>query len=332
MSQQQQLTEGLIVDGSRGIYHVQTAQGLLQCTIRGRLRKSIAYPESTSGRKGAKSVKVKEKDPVAVGDRVQVLPIGQATGVIEEVLARAGGSFTRGDPMKGSLTSIAGIDQMVVVLAAREPSPHLRMLDRFMVIAEAQEMDLTLCINKIDLGIEPWLAERLQLYADIGYPVVRVCATTGEGIDELRARLGGRVSALIGPSGVGKSSLLNAIEPQLSQRVSQVSESTHKGRHTTTGTQLFALAGPAGGHLADTAGIRMLAIGTLPVALDRCFREFRPWLGNCLFGDCRHVQEPDCAVRQAVNQGMVDRERYASYLRLLDPLLTANDDDWSQVE
>ncbi len=311
--------DGLIVDGSRGQYAVETARGTFTCTIRGRLRKQLTYPESTGAHKRVRKVTVREKDPVAVGDRVRILPVGGGQGVIEEVLARAGGSFTRDDPDdgRGALTTVAGLDQLVVIFAARDPEPHLRLLDRFLVLAESQELAAAICLNKVDLGITAELAARFDLYERIGYPVLWVSAAEGEGLDELRATLAGRTSAFVGPSGVGKSSLLNAIQPDLGQRVSSVSTSTHKGRHTTTGTRLFTLDDPRGGYIADTAGIRALALGkSARRQLDWCFREFRPYLGACRLSDCTHLHEPDCAVRAATRTGEIDAGRYESYLRL----------------
>ncbi|HEY8599522.1 MAG TPA: ribosome small subunit-dependent GTPase A [Thermomicrobiales bacterium] len=315
------LLEGLIVNGSRGMYQVETEIGPLLCTIRGRLRKNLVYAksESTKTRKSVREVKVKGHDPVAVGDRVRVLPSGGGAGTIEEIVERAGGSFTRNDPNKGGakLTSIAGLDQIVATFAATEPTPHLRVLDRLLVLAEAQEIAASICIGKADLGIEPWLAERLDVYRSIGYPVLIVSAHTGEGVEALRANLAGKTSALLGPSGVGKSSLLNALQPELGQLVGGISGSTGKGRHTTTGTRLFPLDGPGGGYLADTAGFRSLSLaGRVFEELDWCFREFRPFLGQCRMNDCTHLHEPDCAVRAALAAGQIDRDRYDSFRRL----------------
>ncbi|HEU5199328.1 MAG TPA: ribosome small subunit-dependent GTPase A [Ktedonobacterales bacterium] len=328
------LVEGIILDGGRGIYRVETAAGLLNCTIRGRLRKQLEYPISASAHKRVKKATVKVHDPVAVGDKVRVLPTGGNGGVIEEVIARANGAFTRLDPQKGQgkIRSVSGIDQMIAVFAAREPSPHLRMLDRFLVLAEAQNLAALICINKVDLGLEPWLEERLAVYRAIGYPVTLTSVAEGLGIEELRGTLAGRTSALLGPSGVGKSSLLNALEPELGLRVSAVSASTNKGRHTTTSTRMVALQG-TGGYIADTAGIRELSLGSLAEGrLDWCFPEFRPYLRACHHSDCSHLHEPSCAVRAALAEGQLDTERYDSYCRLLGGSAGALDEDWGDAE
>jgi len=313
------LVEGMISEGNRGMYRVETPDGSLLCTIRGRLRKQLEYPSSATAHKRVQKAVVKEHDPVAVGDRVRVLPTGGGNGVIEEVVARAGGSFERADPDdgKGQIRSVAGLDQMIAVFAARNPSPHLRMLDRFLALAEMQQMAAVICINKVDLGIESWLDERLAAYRAAGYPIILTSVASDAGIDELRRLLAGRTSAFLGPSGVGKSSLLNALQPNLGREVGGVSGSTGKGRHTTTGTRFFPLEGPEGGYIADTAGIRQLALGSAAAGrLDQCFPEFRPYLGACRLSDCSHLHEPHCAVRAAVAAGAIDGERYDSYCRL----------------
>ena len=322
------LRDGLIVDGSRGLYVVETTEGVLRCVIRGKLRKDLEYGSRGGAGRQVKRVNVRQHDPVAVGDRVRVLPTGGGEGVIEEILARAGGAFTRRDPNAGAgdlaLTSIAGLDQMIAVFAAREPAPHLRLLDRLLVLAESQDLAALICLNKVDQQPEDWLLERLAVYRAVGYPVVMASAATGAGVAELRGRLAGRVSAFIGPSGVGKSSLLNAVQPGLALRVSAIGETTHKGRHTTTGSRLVPLddgdggRDGDGGYIADTAGIRALALGAGSLRqLDTCFREFAPYLGRCRLSDCTHLHEPDCAIRAALADGALDRERYESYGKLL---------------
>lgn len=315
------LREGLVVDGSRGIYRVETPEGALRCEIRGRLRKQLHYA-TTSGttfRNSVQRVKVHTHDPVAVGDRVRVLITGRETGMIEEVIARAGGAFTRRDPEagQGTLRSVVGLEQLVAVLAVRAPEPHLGLLDRFLVTAESEDLRAAICINKMDLGLSPQLEEQLAVYRGLGYPVVLTSTASGAGIDALREQLAGRISAFLGPSGVGKSSLLNALEPGLHERISAVSEATGKGKHTTTGTRLFPL-GASGGYIADTAGIRALTLQPETLRhLATYFPEFRPYLGACALRDCSHLHEPRCAVRDAVGAGTIAPARYASYRRML---------------
>lgn len=316
-----QLAEGLIVDGSRGLYSVETPAGVLLCTIRGKLRKNLEYGSRGGAGRQVKRVTVRDHDPVAIGDRVRVLPTSGNTGVIEQIVARAGGAFTRRDPNAGegnlALTTIAGLNQLITVFAAREPAPHLRLLDRLLVLAESQDIATLICLNKVDQQPEDWLLARMEVYREMGYPVVMTSAATGAGVAALRGCLAGRVSAFVGPSGVGKSSLLNAVQPGLALRVSAVSEMTHKGRHTTTGTRLCPLDGADGGYIADTAGIRTLALGAASLRqLDTCFREFAPYLGECRLSDCSHVHEPDCAIRAALEHGALDHERYESYCKL----------------
>ena len=315
--------EGLVLEGSRGQYRVQTAQGTLLCVLRGKLRKNLIYAHSsglhgTTLRHKVRRANVAAKDPVAVGDRVRVVPMGGGRGAIDEILPRALGTFTRDDADAGTVTSVAGIDQLIAVFAARDPEPHLRLLDRMLVLAEAQGLSAVICLNKVDLEPAHDLLDQLDTYRAIGYPVVLVSASTGTGLHELRALLTGHTSALLGPSGVGKSSLLNAVEPDLGLRVSGVSQATHKGRHTTTGTRVVPLEDGVS-FVADTAGIRAMGLGSAAAGkLDWCFRELRPYLGACQLGDCTHVHEPGCAVRAAVERGDVTTPRYDSYCRLAE--------------
>jgi ribosome biogenesis GTPase len=207
------------------------------------------------------------------------------------------------------------------------------MLDRFLVIAERQNLPALIVANKIDLVGRTQAEEIFGFYPAIGYPVIYTCvstagtgtsvntagtsasAKTGEGVDELHQLLKGKISALAGPSGVGKSSLLNAIQPGLGLAVREISEAFQKGRHTTTVRQLFALEG--GGYVADTPGMRSLALwDTEPEELDGYFPELAPLVEHCQFNDCHHKTEPGCAVRAAVEAGTVRPERYDSYLRL----------------
>jgi ribosome biogenesis GTPase len=291
---------GLIVRSQSGFFTVQTESGVRTCSLRGRLKQGKHVG-----------------DLAAVGDRVQVTPQPDGTGTIESVEARTR-SLVRLDPRPQGVYQqvlLANPDQAVFVFACADPSPHLRMLDRFLVIAEKQEIPAFIVANKVDLAGQEQAQALFGMYPALGYPVLYTSATTGAGVEELRKRLAGRVSALAGPSGVGKSSLLNAVQPGLGLAVSGISAAFHKGRHTTTARELFALDG--GGYVADTPGLRSLALwDTEPEELDGYFREIAPLVAQCQFNDCNHKTEPGCAVRAAVEAGKVSPERYDSYLRL----------------
>ena len=204
----------------------------------------------------------------------------------------------------------------MIVFAAAKPEPHPRMLDRFLVIAEGNELAARIVINKVDLVGEDVARERFGAYEKIGYPVLYTAVKAAIGLEAAREALAGRRSVLTGPSGVGKSSLLNAIFPGSGLRVGEISESVNKGRHTTVGAKMLPLPDGDGGYVIDTPGLREVGIWALPARdLDRCFPEMRARRDDCRFGDCRHVTEPDCAVRDAVARGEITAERYDSYLR-----------------
>jgi ribosome biogenesis GTPase len=196
--------------------------------------------------------------------------------------------------------------------------PHLRMMDRFLVVAEHNQVAAVVVANKVDLVGLAAARDTFSPYERIGYPVHYVSAREGIGIEELADTLSGSTSVVTGPSGVGKSTLLNAIQPGLRIETGEVSEALHKGRHTTTVAELHPLAGAGNGYVADTPGLRELGLWQIPPAeLGWCFPEMVPLLGGCAFNDCRHVDEPRCAIRAAVTAGEVSAERYESYRRLL---------------
>jgi ribosome biogenesis GTPase len=216
----------------------------------------------------------------------------------------------------------ANVDQVVVVFAAANPEPHPRMLDRFLVIAEANDLKARIVINKVELvGGVGAAHERWSLYERVGYPVHYTSVKQRLGLEELHDAFAGVVSALTGPSGVGKSSLLNAMFAGLDLRVGEISESVNKGRHTTVGAYLHPLPDAKGGYVADTPGLREVGMWALsPTELDQCFPELRPFLTECRFADCRHSVEPDCAVREAVSRGDVSVARYESFIKLREEL------------
>jgi ribosome biogenesis GTPase len=255
---------------------------------------------------------------VAPGDRVRFSVLGAGQGVIEEVLPRRT-ALTRARSETGAEhVMLANLDQAVLVFSVREPAPHFGMLDRYLALCEHAGIAVVVCLNKVDLDVPTVVMESAALYASLGYEVLFTSAATGVGVDRLRERLAGRTSLLSGPSGVGKSSLMNDLLPDASQRIREISEATGKGRHTTTGVRLLPL--PEGGWLADSAGIRELALWNVPAdALARAFVELRPLAEECAYDDCEHAPEDaGCALREALTHGRITPERWASFERLLD--------------
>ncbi len=311
----QALVEGLVTKQQSGFFTVETEEyGPIVSTVRGRLLQDQL-----------------DTDPVALGDRVRISILedkdiegDRQRGLIEEVEPRKH-AFARQMPAPGGASSerlpdrerviIANPDQVVFVFACAEPAPHPKMLDRFLIIAEKAHIPALICANKLDLVSRKEAKDLFDLYDAIGYPVFYTSALTGKGVDRLKKALAGKISALTGPSGAGKSSLLNTMQPGLGLAVNKVSEATTKGRHTTVASELFPLE--EGGYLADTPGIRQIGLFNVePSELDGYFPEFRPYIGQCRFSDCRHFEEPGCAVRAAVEAGDIWYERYESYLRL----------------
>ncbi len=300
MAAEEGLLPGLITRAQSGFFTVQTERGPIVCQLRGRLKRPR-----------------READLAAVGDRVSVRLVGQDTGMIEAIEPRQR-ALSRRDPRPQGFFEqviVANPDQAVFVFACADPAPRLRMLDRFLVTAERQELPAIICANKIDLVGLRAARQIFGLYERLGYPVFYVSAKTGRGVPALRKVLLGRLSVLAGPSGAGKSSLLNAVQAGLGLRTREVRRRTRKGRHTTVVPELIPLEG--GGYVADTPGLKAMGLwDVLPEELDACFPEMRPWLGRCEFNDCTHIHEPGCAVMQAVERGKIDPARYESYVSL----------------
>ncbi|MDQ3523915.1 MAG: ribosome small subunit-dependent GTPase A [Chloroflexota bacterium] len=259
-------------------------------------------------------------DIVAVGDRVWITDAGEGEAAIESVEPRQS-VFSRiaRNTRETEQVILANPDQVLLVFAARDPVPHLRMLDRFIILAERQELPTRIVVTKLDLeqgiGSDDELGParaRFRVYEGI-YPVHYISSVNGEGMDCLRDAMSGRISVVAGPSGVGKSSLLNVLDPDNRREIGSVSSATGKGKHTTIGTQLYEIA--EGAFIADTPGIRSLAMHAISDdQLDWWYREFRPFLDNCRFRGCAHDHEPGCAVREAVERGDIADQRYQSYL------------------
>ncbi len=291
---------GRIIRSQSGFFTVETSLGPFVCQLRGRLKRGP--------RRG---------DMAAIGDWVRLTTIDEFTGMIEAVEPRTS-AFARRSPNpqeEYQQIIIANPDQIAIVLATAHPPPRLGMLDRFLVIAERQGLPTRVVINKIDLVREDQIRDLFSPYLSLGYDPIYVSALTGQGIERLREYFTGKVTLLTGPSGVGKTSLLNALQPGLGLQVREVSHATDKGRHTTVVRQLFPLDG--GGYVADTPGIKALALYDIePEELDAYFPEIRRRVPHCDFSDCTHVHEPGCAVLQGVADGEIHPLRYQSYLRM----------------
>ena len=296
---------GLVLRARSGFYTVALdGGGHVEARLRGRLKKER-----------------RESDIAVIGDRVRVELLPDGTGSIEDVEPRTRRFGRRQPGPRGSWREdvmVANPDLVAVVLACDHPPPNPRLIDRFLVIAEYDEVPVLLVANKVDLVGADAARAAFGVYGRIGYDVVYASARTMLGVDELRDHLAGRLSIVTGPSGVGKSTLLNAMQPGLRLATGEVSDALHKGRHTTTLAELLPIEGPRGGYVADTPGIRELGLWQVPTTeLAAAFPDFRPHLGHCAFNDCSHVHEPRCGLRAAVESGAVSAERYDSYRRML---------------
>jgi len=294
---------GTVLKARSGFADVSTPEGTVRCRLRGRLKRE----------------RKRRSDIAVIGDEVEITVFEDGEGALEQVLPRRN-RLSRRHPCPGGQwredVLVANLDQVVCVFCFGTPAFNPRLLDRLLVIAEHNAIAALVVANKADLARGEHDHAPFHAYERIGYPVVYASASDGTGIRALRDALRDRVSAFAGPSGTGKSHLINAIEPGLELQVGEVSEAVHKGRHTTRVASLHPLSG--GGWVADTPGIRELGTWQIPKEdLATCFVEFGPYLGRCAFNDCVHHKEPDCAVRGAVEAHEISDSRYDSYLRLL---------------
>ena len=294
------MVRGTIVKALSGFYYVQTGEGLLSCKARGRFRLDGTSP--------------------LVGDRVLCSVEAPGVGRVDRVEPRRN-FFIR--------PAVANVDALVFVAAGVNPVTDPFLIDRVSVIAADADCELIVCVNKTDL--EP-AEELIAIYRKAGFPVLATSAETGEGLEELRTALSGKISAFTGNSGVGKSSLLNRLLPGLSLQTAEVSEKLGRGKHTTRHVELFSLDQDS--YVADTPGFASFELELMnPIPKEKlqfAMRDFSPYIGACRFQDCMHLKEPDCAVTRAVEAGEIGQSRYRSYARLYE--LSAQRKTWENKQ
>jgi len=295
-----EVLRGRVIQGQSGFFTVESETGEIVCQIRGRLKK---------GRKLA--------DIVAIGDWVLITEQEPGKGMIEEVEPRQSMIYRMAPTARGEFQQviIANPDQAVFVFSVAQPPPKLRMLDRFLVIAEKERIDALIVANKTDLASKAEARDLFSRYEKIDYQVFYTSVPKNRGIKKLKKHLVGKTSLFAGPSGAGKTSILNTIQPGLGLEVKEVSDATKKGKHTTVSRKLVAL--DEGGYVADTPGLKALDLWDItPEEVDGYFREISEALLDCHFSDCTHTHETGCAVIEGIKNKRIHPERYRSYLRM----------------
>jgi ribosome biogenesis GTPase / thiamine phosphate phosphatase len=292
--------QGTVLERDGSVYRVATADGEIRAVLAGKAKRDTTR--------------------VVVGDRVRLEPDPEAQlHAIVGVEPRRALLERRVPEGRGTRPVAANIDQVFVVTATVDPAPIPQLIDRLLVVAEANEIPAAVVVNKIELDPGTLLIERCRR---AGYDVYPTSVRTGEGIAAFAAALADHISVVTGPSGAGKSSLLNRVQPGLQLRTAEISAKVRRGKNTTVSAVMLPL--DAGGYLVDTPGFSEVGLwGIDPGQLDSCFPEFRPFLGDCRYADCRHRSEPGCRVRQAVEAGTIARDRWESYLVLLEELESA---------
>ena len=291
---------GTVLERDGSVYRVNTAGGEVRAVLRGKAK--LDTPR------------------VVVGDRVQLEPepTGEVYGIVG-VEPRASLLERRVPEGRGTRPVAANVDQVMVVTATVDPAPILQLIDRLLVVAEANSIPAAVVVNKVELEPGRELIERCQ---DAGYTVFPTSARTGLGIEELAAALRGRTSVVTGPSGAGKSSLLNAVQPGLKLRIGEISRRVRRGKHTTVSAIMLPLE--SGGFLVDTPGFSEVGLwGIEPRELASCFPEMRPFIGECRYADCTHLHEPGCRIGAAAQAGEIRSDRLESYRVLLAELESA---------
>jgi len=302
------LLTGRVLEGYGSSYTVLYRDRFYSCSLRGKFRKILTTTHS----------------PIAVGDRVRFSPFSDNEGVIEELLERSNkiSRPTKWGPVKEKIIA-SNVDRIVAVVSAKNPSLRTSLIDRMLLVAERESLKGVVCINKTDLVSPGSLDPVVNVYRKLRYRVFLVSAATGDGIDELRAELKGRFSVFLGQSGVGKTSILNRLQPGLDLDVREVSSYSNKGKHTTS--YVSAIHCDFGGMIADTPGFRDFGLwGIEPMEVRDLFREFRRYHDKCRFNPCSHIHEPGCAVRNAYKRGVIAASRYENYKRIYESFFEEN--------
>jgi ribosome biogenesis GTPase len=307
MLQEKRICVGKVLKTTRKIYDVAVNDSIIPCVIRGKV-----------------TLEDSEYSSVRTGDNVKVLLVSDSEGIIQEILPRET-ILSRNIESRVYKEHIvaANIDQILIITSTAKPPFKSGLLDRYLIIADKNDLKAIICINKTDLAsIQDFEIYRKE-YAKLGYPVLFVSAIKNFGIEKLKQYLKNKVTLLVGHSGVGKSSLINAIEPQHEVRTQSVSEKTRKGLHTTSSVQLFPLS--FGGFAGDTPGIRELGLwNLLRKDLKYHYKEIDKFAVDCQFADCNHTGEPGCAVKKAVDKSKIFSERYRNYLNIFASLKSAS--------
>jgi ribosome biogenesis GTPase / thiamine phosphate phosphatase len=306
MIQNHKLVTGKVLRVTRKTYDVFIDEEIVPCIIRGKL-----------------TLEDNEYCSVRTGDNVRVVMISDTEGAIQEILPRKSrlSRVIESREYKEHIIA-ANIDQIVIITSTRKPRFKSGLLDRYLIIAGKNNLNALICINKIDLANKKDFEIYIDEYSKLGYGAFFSSALTGEGVDWIRGILTDKVTLFVGHSGVGKSSLINATQPEVGLEIQQTSASTNKGLHTTSFVQLFGLS--FGGFVGDTPGVRELGLwDVLKTELKTYYIEFNQYYNDCQFVDCQHINEPGCAVKGAVDSGAIFKERYRNYLNIYSSLKSA---------